>query len=197
MPSTRLLTQASTAAGNAAELDLYAAEFAKLVRRCPPSRTETPSDWLARLPDEVFLYYHRGTTTFGRTAESPVERRGRLYLIHTALVFMWMRWGKKQASQRFQTHAEHGTRRAASLITLEHYTRGNVLARHEASDWFLAPVQKWKVWLVSAAVQVDRVPDASLRQSFRDQDIVVGTASTLSALRSADALPKRADLRLD
>lgn len=197
MPSTRLLTQASTSAGNAAELDLYAAEFAKLVRRYPPSRTETPSDWLARLPGEAFLYYHRGTTTFGRTAESPVERRGRLYLIHTALVFMWIRWGKKRASQRFQTHAEHGTRRAASLITLEHYTRGNVLARHEASDWFLAPVQKWKVWLKSDAVRIDRVSDTSLRQSFHNRDVVMGTASTLSALRSDGALPSRADLRLD
>jgi hypothetical protein len=197
MPANRLLTQPSTSADNSAELDLYAAEFAKLVRRYPPSRTDFPSDWLTRLPDEAFSYYHRGTATFGRTAQSPMERRGRLYLIHTALVFMWMRWGKKTAGERFQVHAERGTRRAASLITLEHYRRGNVLARYTTPDWFLTPVQKWEIELVSAAVRTDQVPDETLRRAVRTQKLVSGTAKTLSTLRKAGALPGRAELRLE
>lgn len=179
-----------------AELDIYAAEFAKLVDRYAPSRTESPSDWLRRLPDEAFSYYHRGTTTFGREAETPIERRGRLYLIHTALVFMWMTWGKSKARRLFQSHAHKGTRRAASLIMLEHYRRGGVLSTYDAYDWFFQPVDQWQVTLVCETVRAERVQDAALQRSLRAEKVTRCPAKTFSELRSSEALPTRDRLDL-
>lgn len=183
--------------GDTNELDLYAAEFAKLVSRYSPYRHEAPSAWLSRLPNEVYLYFHRGTTTFGRDARTPIERRGRLYLIHTALVFMWMNWGKSTARQRFQSKAEKGTRRAASLIALEHYKRGGVFADYNTFDWFFQPVDEWTVTLISAAVRSERIPDPELKDSVEETPLAQCTVGTISALRSASALPARKNLVLD
>ena len=180
-----------------AELDLYAAEFAKLVDRYAPSRTDAPSDWLQQLPDEAFSYYHHGTLTFGREAKTPIERRGRLYLIHTALVFMWMTWGKSKARRLFQSHAHKGTRRAASLVMLEHYRRGGVLSTYNVYDWFFRPVDQWQVTLVCEAVQADQVEDAPLQRSLRAETVTQCSAKAFSQLRASGALPSRGRLTLD
>lgn len=177
--------------GTAGELDIYAAEFAKLVDRYPPTPSDVPADWLSRLPGEAFLYYHRGTATFGRGARTPIERRGRLYLIHTALVFMWMSWGKPTARDRFQSYAEKGTRRAASLVSLEHYRRAGVLADYNVFSWFFEPVGQWDLSLISAAARTDRVPDPEVQSALRERPVVHCSAETFAALRSAGALPRR------
>lgn len=200
MPTTTVLSRDATtsndsSANTTAELDIYAAEFAKLVDRYPPSRTEAPSDWLKRLPDEAFSYYHRGTMTFGREAATPIERRGRLYLIHTALVFMWMTWGKSKARQLFQSHAHKGTRRAASMIMLEHYRRGKVLSTFDVYNWFFRPVDQWQVTLVCDAVQNERVHDASVRRSL-SKETTRCSAKVFSQLRASGALPDRDNLTL-
>ena len=191
MASPQSIRTESLPNDQANELDIYTAEFAKLVDRYLPSRASTPSAWLARLPDEAFLYYHRGTATFGREARTPIERRGRLYLIHTTLVFMWMSWGKPTARDRFQSHAERGTRRAASLIALEHYRRAGVLADYGVFSWFFEPIGQWDTPLISAAVRADRVPDADLRADLRETPVLDCSADTFSTLRSAGALPGR------
>ena len=179
------------------ELDLYASEFAKLVSRHPPSPTESPSDWLARLPNEAFHYYHEGTSTFGREARQPIERRGRLYLIHTTLVFMWMSWGKKTARRRFKSKANVGTRRTASLIALEHYRRGGILADYNTYDWFFQPVNQWTGSLISAAVRKDRIADPDLKSALQEKTIVQCPVETISELRATQALPNRESLSLD
>lgn len=196
MPSAKVLSSDSLSTGTTTELDIYAAEFAKLVEQYPPSRREDPSIWLSRLPNEAFSYYHRGTSTFGRQAETPIERRGRLYLIHTALVFMWMSWGKKTARKRFQSHPDKGTRRAASLTTLEHYKRGGVFTSYDVRHWFFQPVAEWTTGLLSAAVETAKVPHSDLRTKIRKQDIVECSVNTIASLRAADALPSRGDLIL-
>jgi hypothetical protein len=196
-PSSSTATPNRSPTNETSELDLYAAEFAKLVDRYVPSRTETPSDWLQRLPDEAFSYYHHGTVTFGREAETPIERRGRLYLIHTALVFMWMTWGKSKARRLFQSHAHKGTRRTASMIMLEHYRRGGMLSTFDVPNWFFQPVDQWQVILVCDAVRTERVEDASLKHSLRTKTTVQCPAKTFSELRASGALPDRDRLSLD
>jgi hypothetical protein len=179
------------------ELDLYAAEFAKLVDRYSPSRTEQPSDWLGRLPNEAFHYFDRGISTFGDEAQSPIDRRGRLYLVHTALVFMWMSWGKTTARERFESDAHKGTSRAASLITLEHYKRGDVLTSYTTYDWFFQPVNEWTVTLNSAAVDPSALPsDADLRETLQ-KERPGHPVSVLSKLRSMGAVPSRSALRIE
>jgi hypothetical protein len=191
MDSSHSVRTGSLPDGTASELDIYAAEFAKLVDRYPPTPSDVPAAWLSRLPNEAFLYYHRGTATFGREARSPIERRGRLYLIHTALVFMWMSWGKPTARDRFRSYAEKGTRRAASLISLEHYRRAGVLADYTVFSWFFEPVGQWDVSLISAAVRTDRVSAPEIRSALREGPVVHCSADTFAALRSAGALPRR------
>jgi hypothetical protein len=191
MASPQSIRTESLPNDKANELDIYAAEFAKLVDRYLPSRADVPSAWLTRLPDEAFLYYHRGTKTFGREARTPIERRGRLYLIHTTLLFMWMSWGRSTARDRFLSHAEKGTRRAASLISLEHYRRAGVLADYGVFSWFFEPVGQWDASLISAAVRPDRVPTPGLRGDLRQKPVVDCSADTFSTLRSAGALPGR------
>lgn len=179
------------------ELDIYAAEFAKLVNRYAPSRTDLPSDWLRRLPDEAFHYYDRGISTFGGEAKSPIDRRGRLYLVHTALVFMWMSWGKTTARKRFQSDAHKGTCRAASLITLEHYKRGGVLTEYKTYDWFFQPVKEWSISLNSASVSSEALPpDADIQTDLQEQNTIRDTVTLLSKLRSAEAIPTRRNLSL-
>lgn len=197
MSRPQVLSTEPLSTGETSELDIYAAEFAKLVERHPPSRRKPPSDWLARLPNEAFLYYHQGTSTFGRKAQTPIERRGRLYLIHTALVFMWMSWGKETARKRFQSHPDEGTRRAASVITLEHYKRGGVFADYTIDNWFFQPVGEWEATLFSAAVDIDNVPEADLRTSLHHKSALQCNVNTIATLRAADALPNRSALVLD
>lgn len=196
MPATHVLSSPSLSTGETTELDIYAAEFAKLVERHPPSRRKSPSDWLGRLPNEAFLYYHRGSCTFGREAQTPIERRGRLYLIHTALVFMWMSWGKKTARKRFQSHPDEGTRRAASLITLEHYKRGGVFADYSTENWFFEPVGEWEATLLSAAVDSEQVSKDDLRATLRSQSALTCSVNTIATLRASNALPHRRELVL-
>ncbi|PQJ34001.1 hypothetical protein BSZ35_04670 [Salinibacter sp. 10B] len=180
---------------SATELDIYAGEFAKLVNRYAPSRTDAPSDWLGRLPDEAFHYYDRGISTFGGEAQSPIDRRGRLYLVHTALLFMWMSWGKTTARERFQSDAHKGTCRTASLITLEHYKRGGVLAGYKTYDWFFQPVEEWTISLNSSSVTLDALPpDADIRSPLQEKSTIRGTVKLLSRLRSIKAVPTRSAL---
>ena len=173
------------------ELDLYAAEFAKLVDRHTPSRRDAPPAWLRQLPDEAFQYFLKGISSFGSTARTPIERRGRLYLIHTALLFMWMSWGKEKARKRFQTHANQATRRAASLIILEYYRRMGIIADHNTDNWFHQPVGEWTVSLISGAIAPQHVPDKKLRRALRQQPTVECSVERLSELRAANAIPNR------
>lgn len=171
------------------ELDRYADEFADLVRQYPPSRTDAPPDWLARLPAEIFVYYGHGIGTFGGSAQTPAQRRGRLYLLHTTLVLMWMKWGKQGARERLESRTREGARRAAYLTTLEAYRRGGVLADYEASGWFATPVEEWPVTLVSGAVATAAIDDAGLRDALERNPVVRTDMSTLSTLRDAGAIP--------
>jgi len=179
------------------ELDIYAAEFAKLVDRHTPTRDQAPSAWLSTLPDEAYRYFREGISTFGSDARTPIERRGRLYLIHTTLLFMWMEWGKEAARDRFQSQANEGTRRTASLITLEHYRRAGVIWQYETSDWFFQPVGEWSIALISETVDLQNVSDATLRASLQEQRTVDCDVLTLSTLRAEGAVPARNTLSLD
>jgi hypothetical protein len=196
MPSTRTVSAKALPEKTTKELDIYAAEFAKLVDRHTPSRHDGPSDWLRRLPDEAFEYFAQGISTFGDAARTPIERRGRLYLIHTALLFLWMSWGKDAARERFEEDADEATRRAASLVTIEHYRRAGVLATYDANDWFSRPVGAWTVSLISGAVDVERVADDSLRAALRVQTTVSCSVNSFGALRAAAAVPSRDSLSL-
>jgi len=196
MSATRPANAKALPRNTTKELDIYAAEFAKLVDRHSPTRSDTPTDWLRRLPDEAYRYFQEGISTFGSDAKTPIERRGRLYLIHSALLFMWMSWGKDEARERFQCHANEGTRRAASLITLEHYRRAGVLADYAAGDWFFQPVGQWEVSLISGAVDTGLVADDELRDALQKQTRVDCDVLTLSGLRSEEAIPARTSLSL-
>jgi hypothetical protein len=179
------------------ELDIYAAEFADLVDRYTPHRDTPPSEWLKQLPGEVFLYYREGISTFGRTASTPVERRGRLYLIHTALLFMWMSWGRDTARDRFRNHLQKGTRRAASLVKLESYRRADVLVDYDVPGWFLQSTETWRATLRTNAVRADAVPDAALERTVRTQPTLDCPVGVLASLRAAGALPSLWDLPLE
>lgn len=191
MSTTRTVKAKALPRKTTKELDIFAAEFAKLVDRHTPSRSDTPSAWLRRLPDEAYRYYEEGIATFGADARTPIERRGRLYLIHTALLFMWTSWGKETARERFQSQPNEGTRRAASLVTLERYRRAGVLAEYDMSHWFFQPVGEWDVTLISGAVTNDAVDDEALRTALKEQTTVSCDVLTLSRLRSNEAVPRR------
>ncbi len=197
MPLTPTVNGKAPSRNTTTELDLYAAEFAKLVDRYVPSRGEAPSAWLLRLPNEAYQYYQEGILTFGSDARTPIQRRGRLYLIHTTLLFMWMSWGKERARERFQAHANEGTRRAASLVTLETYRRAGVLAHYEVDDWFSTPVVDWGVTLISGAVQSDRVSDPELRAALQADPTVHRSVKTLVSLGASEAVPSRGKLELE
>jgi hypothetical protein len=176
------------------ERDVFAAEFAKLVDSYTPSRTEAASKWLGRLPSEAFYYYRSGIATFGTGAGSPIERRGRLYLIHTALVFMWMSWGEETARERFRSHPQRGVRRTASLVTLECYRRGGIVARYEAPGWFFRPVADWPVTLISAAVRTEEISKNSpskdsLARKLSERSQLETTVESLRSLRNDHAVP--------
>jgi len=179
------------------ELDVYAAEFAKLVARHTPHRDQTPVEWLGRLPDEAFHYYQRGISTFGQEATTPVERRGRLYLIHTSLLFMWMRWGKKTARKRFRTHLREGTRRASSLVKLEYLRRAGVLINYTVPNWFYQPVDEWTAALVADKVHLETMPGGSIKNRLQEQDLVECSVATLSSLQAAGIIPPLSALSLE
>lgn len=179
------------------EQDIFAEEFAQLVNRYTPSQTEAPSEWLSRLPTEVFKYYRRGIATFGEEATAPIERRGRLYLMHTALVFMWMSWGKTTARERFQAHSSRGTQRAASIIILECYRRAGKVMHYGVPSWFYQPVEQWSVALISAAIQLETVSDPTLKAKLAEKTVIRTDVSDLSTLRAAGALPSLGDLSID
>jgi len=178
-------------------LERYATEFAALVDRHTPSRTEAPSEWVARLPNEVFHYYAAGIASFGRRTRSGTERRGRLYLLHTALVLMWIEWGKRTAHKRFRRSPRKGVQRAASLVTLEHYRRAEVLADLHVSDWCGQPVEEWTVTVRSRAVSVDEEDAFGLRTAVEEQDQIDVTVETFSALRASGVVPRRKALVLE
>jgi hypothetical protein len=201
MPSTRSTSrpsrESSASTNTTKELDIYAAEFAKLVDRHTPSRGDAPSAWLRRLPDEAFQYFRQGVSTFGSEARTPIERRGRLYLIHTALLFLWMSWGKQTARKRFQNDANRATRRAASLVTLERYRRAGVLANYDVSDWLSEPVGEWSVTLISGAADSQQVSSEALGAALRTQTTVSCSVRVFSRLRTDGAIPARDSLSLD
>ena len=182
---------------NSKELDIYAAEFAKLVDEHPPTRTDTPKAWLGRLPNEAFLYYQRGLATFGADATTPVERRGRLYLIHTTLLFMWMSWGKAAAQKQFQHQLEKGTRRASSVVKLEYYDRADVLTDYQVPNWFYQPVDEWTAVLITDAVQTEQIPDSAMKPKIQEQDVLNCEMTLLSTLRAAGAVPSIHGLSLE
>lgn len=171
------------------ELDVYAAEFAKLVDHYTPTRGQDPSMWLRQLPNEAFRYFQQGIATFGDAAETPLERRGRLYLMHTALLFMWMDEGRQWAREQFRAYPRKGTRRAASLVMLEHYRRGGVLAQYDVLNWFLQPVEHWRTTLITRAVRIHSVPDHALKRDLRQTDVLQCRMAVLSTLRAAQAVP--------
>jgi photoactive yellow protein len=197
MSTSPVFDAEALSSGDSGALGTYSAEFRKLVDRYTPSQCSTPSSWLRRLPEEVFQYYWNGISTFGADARTPMERRGRLYLMHTALLFMWMSWGKEAARRRFPAHARTGTRRAASLVTLDIDRRAGVLAQYETDDWFSQPVGEWSVTLISGIVDLDRVADDALREVLRAETVVTCNAATLSELRAEGAVPNRTSLRPD
>ncbi len=178
------------------ELDRYSEEFAALIEQHPPVPNGTPSDWLRRLPDEVFQYYQHGISTFGQEAESTDQRRGRLYLLHTSLVFMWMKWGRQQVRERFPDHAKKGTRRVGRLATLEYYRRGDILIDYEVEDWLHQPVEEWTATVHAAGVSPDAVLDTSLREAVQENDEVTMSVAQLSHLLEEGAIPSRHELSL-
>jgi hypothetical protein len=178
------------------ELDLYAAEFAMLVEHHRPSRRDTPWSWLPRLPVEALEYYRQGLRTFGARAQTPVQRRGRLYLMHTALLFMWMSWGKEAARVRFRNAPQRATRRAGYLVLLECYRRSGVIARYRAPGWFYRPVGEWPLSVDGSAVRIGTVTDADLRTVVSNGVSVRRDLRTLCHLRSDGAIPGLAQLPL-
>jgi hypothetical protein len=140
------------------------------------------------LPDEAFRYYRKGISSYGRGTTTPDERRGRLYLTHTALLFMWMSWGKKKARERFRDQAREATRRVAHLVTLERYRRAGVVEDYSIGHWFWSPVEQWGLVLDTSAVIVDRIQDDNLADAIRSLDTVAGTVDILATLRRNEAL---------
>jgi hypothetical protein len=126
-----------------------------------------------------------------------VEKRGRLYLLHTALVLLWMRWGKDGARRRLRKNTQRGVRRTARLACLEHYRRGEVLVEYESREWFSVPNERWSVSIRSNPVDVENVPIASLREVFEASPVVEITMDKLSLLAQEGAIPKRMDLSLE
>lgn len=172
------------------ELDRYAHEFATLVEQYRPRRgRDQIVQWIRELPDEVFRYYRMGIASYGSEDLTTNERRGRLYLTHTALLFMWMTWGKDAAKERFRSEAREGTRRAASLIQLEQYRRAGVIRDYELDDWYWQPVANWSVTVNTGTVDVARVSDVRLATMVRTDDVAKCPVDAFTALRTDGAVP--------
>lgn len=171
------------------ELDRYAEEFAQLVAQFPPSRSPDPQKrWLRSIPGDAFDYYRWGICSYGREAQTPKERRGRLYLMHTGLLFLWMSYGRAEAETRFRRRTEQSTRRAASLVTLEVYQREGTVADYEVAHWFEQPVQQWRVQLNADRVNHARVPDSAPGEQLRTEPVVECEVDVFSKLRTARAV---------
>jgi hypothetical protein len=177
-----------------AKLDQFSEEFALLVERYVPSFGNRPSEWLSRLPTEVFRYYNHGIASFGRTPTTDSEKRGRLYLLHTALVLLWMRWGREGARERLETSAREMVRRAALLTGLEHYRREEILTGYESKGWFRLSTHQWVVRIRSASVDTSNISDPSLKVRFQHQPMVSIVVDTLSELSTNGSIPRRMDL---
>jgi len=178
------------------ELDVYAAEFAKLVAEHTPHRGDPPSTWLGDIPGEAFHYYRHGLSTFGNEATTPVERRGRLYLIHTSLLFMWMSWGRETARKRFQSDLRKGTRRTALLVKLEYYRRAGLVVDYDVPNWFYQPVSEWTAALVGDRIPLSSLPDGGIKRRFREQAIVECGVTTLASLQESGIIPPLSALSL-
>jgi len=172
-------------------LEQYDEEFAALVQQDPPSRADTPADWLARLPDDLLPYDEQGLAAVGHGAQTDPRRRGRQYLVHTALVLSWMKWGKQGARERLDAQAPDVLRRVRDLTLLERYRRDGVLADYASTEWASRPVGEWEVSLVGEAVTTDAVPDPDHRAALEQNAVVRTDVDTLAALRDAGALPAR------
>lgn len=179
---------------NIRELDLLSEEFALLVRKHTPSFGSKPAEWLRCLPTEVFFYYGRGSTSFGRAAQSKDERRGRTYLLHTALVLLWMRWSKEGARKRLVKNVKKGVRRAARLTCLERYRRGGVLAEYDSEDWFSASSDRWSVLIKPGSVSIGKVDSPSLRDTLETDQPVEITTDELARLSRQRAIPRQSNL---
>lgn len=180
----------------AKELDIYAAEFAKLVDRYVPTRAQRPSDWLRRLPDEIYAYYQEGIASFGSAATTPTEVRGRLYLMHTTLLFLWMRCGKEAAHDRFQSETNLATQRTAAIITLERYRRVRIVADYDESNWCSEPMSQWQITLVTGAIDAHQIPDPLLKNVIQDESMLDCDVGTLARLQELGAVPTRDELSL-
>lgn len=183
-----------SSSSNSRKLDRFSEEFALLVRKHVPSFGKKPADWLARLPSEVFFYYSRGNASFGRPIQSEIEERGRLYLLHTALVLLWMRWGKKGARRRLRGDTQKGVRRTARLTCLERYRRAKVLAEYNSGEWFNISPERWTVAIRSSSVDLGRVASGSLRESLQAGGLIEVTTDELAMLSRERAIPRQADL---
>jgi len=183
-------------ARTAKKSDRFSEEFADLVRQRPPSLGNEPGRWLSRLPAELFRYYDRGVASFGHRPQSDRERRGRVYLLHTALVLLWMEWGRKGARRRLREQTQKAVRRTARLTCLEHYRRGGVLTDYESRRWFGAESGRWAVSVRSSAVDTERVSSPALRAALETAPVAETSVEGLSALCRERAVPKRADLPL-
>jgi hypothetical protein len=191
--SPRSATNPSSAIAPSAHFDSereqYASEFTELVRTYPPEgNSARPSTWLRRLPKEALAYYRCGIVSYGRPVETPLEKRGRLYLMHSALLFMWMSWDRPTTEQRFRQYTSRGTYRASSLITLELYRRGGVLADFEVEDWFWQPVAEWTVHLKSEATSISKVPNERLAGRLGETSVLSCSVDDFSDLRSYHAV---------
>lgn len=182
-------TSQDSSPAHAQELERYAGEFAELVKRCPPRRHEPPYNWLSRLPDEAFEYFRAGITTFGQEAESPHQRRGRLYLLHAALVLLWIRWGKQKSRSKLRARPTESLQRTGRLAVLEYYRRAGILAGYTAEDWFDQPVGEWQVTLITAAVDLERVPHSDLREALRNRSVCELSLQQMRGLLNEGALP--------
>lgn len=176
------------------ELGVYAATFAKLVDRHPPNRDELPSDWLRQLPNEIYPYYQRGIETIGAEVSSPVERRGRLYLVHTTLLFLWMHCGKEDANARFQSEKDQLTQRTAAIVTLERYRRVRIVTQYDESDWCTEPLGQWPITLITGAIDTHAIPDPLLKQVIKDELTLDCDVETLKRLEDLGAIPSRSEI---
>lgn len=140
------------------------------------------------LPDEAFRYYREGIASYGRGAATVHERRGRLYLTHTALLFMWMSWGKTKARDRFRKHAREATRRVANLVMLEQHRRAGVIDDYSIGHWFWSPVEQWGLVLDTSFVDPTQIGDENLAAAIRSLDTVAGNVDILATLRQDGAL---------
>lgn len=177
-----------------AQLDQFSEEFALLVQQHVPSFGDRPSKWLSRLPKDVFRYYNHGIASFGRSPTSDAEGRGRLYLLHTALVLLWMRWGREGARRRLEARTREMVRRTALLTGLEHYRREKVLIEYESEEWFRLPTDRWEVRVRSEAVDRSSVSDPALKDRLQTEAAVLIVVDTLSTLSASGAVPRRMDL---